>query len=34
MRLPHKPARAGLDLNHLLVDWQMDDNVKTVRAQN
>ncbi|MGH9159747.1 MAG: M1 family metallopeptidase, partial [Vicinamibacteraceae bacterium] len=32
--VPHNPARAGLDPNHLLVDWEMDDNVKAVRIPN
>ncbi|MCE6991122.1 M1 family aminopeptidase [Dyadobacter sp. CY323] len=26
--VPQKPARAGIDPNHLLIDWKMDDNVK------
>ena len=29
-----KPARAGIDPNHLLFDWEMDNNTKDVRAEN
>ena len=29
-----KPARAGIDPNHLLIDLEMNDNVKTVRAKS
>jgi len=28
-----QPARAGIDPNNLLIDWQMDDNVRPVRVQ-
>lgn len=28
-----KPARAGLDPNHLLFDWEMDNNTRDVQAE-
>lgn len=30
VRVPEKPVRAGLDPNHLLIDWKMEDNFKDV----
>ena len=32
--VPQKPSRAGIDPNHLLIDWKMDDNVKDVKLGN
>ncbi len=29
--VPSKPAHAGGDPNHLLIDWEMDDNIEEVR---
>jgi hypothetical protein len=31
--VPYKPDRAGIDPYHLLVDWETDDNVRTVRLR-
>jgi hypothetical protein len=31
--VPYKPARAGIDPRNLLMDWELDDNIKTVRAK-
>lgn len=28
--VPHKPTRAGIDPNHLLIDLEMEDNVKQI----
>lgn len=28
--VPQKPARAGIDPRHFLIDWEMDDNLKDV----
>lgn len=28
--VPEKPALAGIDPNHLLIDWKMDDNLKNL----
>ena len=33
LRVPEKPARAGIDPNHLLIDWEMDDNVAPVKRE-
>ena len=32
--VPRKPARAGIDPDHLLIDLKMDDNIKTVKAKS
>lgn len=32
--VPHEPARAGIDPYILLIDWEPDDNVRTVQVQN
>jgi ABC-type transport system involved in multi-copper enzyme maturation permease subunit len=32
--VPQKPARAGIDPNHLLIDWEMNNNSKEVKAGN
>ncbi len=31
--VPRKPARAGIDPYHLLIDWETDDNVRTVKGK-
>jgi ABC-type transport system involved in multi-copper enzyme maturation permease subunit len=31
--VPQKPAKAGVDPRHLLVDWQMSDNTKAVHTE-
>jgi ABC-2 type transport system permease protein len=31
--VPRKPARAGIDPDHLLIDWEMDDNVEQVEVE-
>lgn len=28
-----KPARAGIDPHTLLIDWETDDNIKTVKVK-
>jgi hypothetical protein len=28
-----KPARAGIDPRHLLVDWEMEDNTASVKVK-
>jgi aminopeptidase N len=33
LRVPEKPARAGIDPNHLLNDWEIDDNVVSVKKE-
>lgn len=30
--VPQKPARAGVDPDHLLIDWEMDDNIAPAKA--
>ena len=30
LTVPHKPARAGIDPNHLLIDLDMSDNIREV----
>ena len=30
--VPQKPATAGIDPRHLLIDWQMNDNTEAVKA--
>ncbi len=32
--VPRKPARAGIDPYHLLIDWEMDDNIEEVKVKN
>ncbi len=32
--VPQKPARAGIDPNHLLIDWEMEDNVEDIKFAN
>ena len=32
--VPRPPARAGIDPNHLLIDLEMDDDIKTVTAKS
>ena len=32
--VPRNPARAGIDPYHLLIDWEMDDNVKAVKVRS
>ncbi|MBF9224074.1 ABC transporter permease/M1 family aminopeptidase [Hymenobacter ruricola] len=32
--VPGEPARAGIDPNHLLFDWEMDNNTAAVKAKN
>jgi ABC-2 type transport system permease protein len=34
VRVPSKPARAGIDPHHLLIDLEMDDNSKKVEIEN
>ncbi|MGH3116724.1 MAG: ABC transporter permease [Gaiellales bacterium] len=34
VRVPQKPARAGIDPHSLLIDLDTDDNIKTVRAKS
>ena len=31
LHVPEKPGRAGIDPNHLLNDWETDDNVRAVK---
>lgn len=31
--VPRKPARAGIDPNNLLIDWETDDNVRAVKVK-
>ncbi len=31
LQVPEKPGRAGIDPNHLLNDWETDDNVRAVQ---
>jgi len=32
--VPHKPARAAVDPYHMLIAWETDDNVRTVKVKN
>jgi len=32
--VPRKPARAGIDPYHLLIDWELDDNVERVKEKS
>ncbi|MCF0069669.1 ABC transporter permease [Dyadobacter sp. CY261] len=32
--VPQKPARAGIDPSHLLIDWKTDNNMKDVKSGN
>jgi hypothetical protein len=32
--VPQKPTRAGIDPNHLLMDWKMEDNSEDVKQEN
>ena len=32
--VPRKPDRAGIDPYHLMIDWETDDNVRTVKVKN
>jgi ABC-2 type transport system permease protein len=32
--VPHKPARAGIDPNYLLIDLETDNNVETITVEN
>ena len=32
--VPRKPARAGIDPYHLLIDWEMDDNIDNVKVNS
>jgi ABC-2 type transport system permease protein len=32
--VPRKPAHAGIDPYHLLIDWEMDDNIEEVKAKS
>jgi hypothetical protein len=32
--VPRKPARAGIDPNYLLIDWERDDNVEEIKVQS
>lgn len=32
--VPRKPARAGIDPYHLLIDLKMDDNIKEVEIED
>jgi hypothetical protein len=32
--VPRQPAQAGIDPYHLLIDWETDDNLHTVKVQN
>ena len=32
--VPRKPARAGIDPSHLLIDWEMDDNIEEVKIES
>ena len=32
--VPRRPARAGIDPNHLLIDWETHDNINEVRVKN
>ncbi len=32
--VPRKPARAGIDPYHLLIDWEMGDNIDEVKVKN
>ncbi|MGH2397926.1 MAG: ABC transporter permease/M1 family aminopeptidase, partial [bacterium] len=32
--VPRKPTRAGIDPYHLLIDWETDDNVRTVKIRS
>jgi len=34
LTVPRKPDRAGIDPYHLLIDWETDDNVRTVKVKN
>jgi hypothetical protein len=34
MTVPRKPARAGIDPDHLLIDWEMDDNVEQGKVKS
>ncbi len=31
--VPRKPARAGIDPYHLLIDWEIDDNIDEVKVK-
>jgi hypothetical protein len=33
LHVPEKPARAGIDPNHLMIDLEMDDNTKKVNIE-
>ncbi|MBA4850365.1 M1 family aminopeptidase [Emticicia sp. BO119] len=32
--VPQKPARVGIDPNHLLIEWEIEDNSKEVKLSN
>ncbi len=32
--VPRKPARAGIDPYHLLIDWEIDDNTDEVKVKS
>jgi ABC-2 type transport system permease protein len=34
MIVPQEPARAGIDPFHLLMDWELDDNVEEVKTES
>ena len=32
--VPRKPVRAGIDPYHLLIDWELDDNIEKVKVKS
>ena len=32
--VPRKPAHSGIDPYHLLVEWEMDDNIEQVKVKS
>lgn len=34
LTVPQKPLQAGIDPNHLLVDWEMDNNTKEIKIEH